>query len=107
MARGNKHRRETPKLQNKTAQSPKPGDVPPTKVHPNRLREIRLKGVTLSQDQVALLMGCDSTTVSRDESGDRSISRERLVAYAQLYRCQTYEIFMEPAPSEESHEAKS
>lgn len=60
----------------------------------NRLAELRAKGVVLSQNQVGKLVGLDGATVSRHESGDRSMTREQIILYAELYGVQTHELFV-------------
>lgn len=80
----------------KKAAAPKPERTPTT----NRLRELRQKGVVLSLEDVAMLVGLDASTVSRHENGEKGMSKEMILAYAKLYRVPTYEIFL-PSPSEE------
>lgn len=63
----------------------------------NRLAQLRMGGVVLTQEEVAKLMGLDHTTVSKHESGGRSMSREVIRMYAKLYKCETWEIFMDPS----------
>lgn len=74
----------------------------------NRLAELRARGLILSQNQVGKLIGCDGATVSRHESGDRSMTREQIIAYAELYGVPTHELFVDipveevqPAPAAE------
>lgn len=64
--------------------------------HPNRLRELRMRGTVLSQGQLARLMDCDDATISRDESGMMPMSRDRVAAYATIFRVPTHEIFITP-----------
>ena len=59
----------------------------------NRLTELRQRGIVLSQEQVGILTGLDSTTVSRHESGARGMTREQIEAYAKLYGVPTHEVF--------------
>lgn len=74
-----------------------PRNMPsPVREHPNRLRELRLQGVVLSQQHVGRLMDIDDSTVSRHESGEMPMSKDIIVAYAQLYRVSTYELFLKP-----------
>ena len=61
----------------------------------NRLAELRAKGIVLSQNQVGRLIGCDGTTVSRHESGERSMTRDQIIAYAELFSVPTHELFVE------------
>lgn len=74
----------------------RPGMHAPIKEHPNRIRELRLKGIPLSQSNLGLLVGADSSTVSRDETGDQPISKDRVIAYATLFGVSTFEIFLTP-----------
>lgn len=60
----------------------------------NHLRALREKGVVLSQDEVGKLIGCDMTTVSRHESGERAMTREQILAYAKLYRVPSHALFL-------------
>lgn len=62
----------------------------------NRLREIREERMHLTLAEVAKLLECDVSTVSRHESGDRSLTPDWIDRYARLYKIQSYEIFMEP-----------
>jgi transcriptional regulator with XRE-family HTH domain len=59
----------------------------------NRLADLRKSGVVLSQEQVGRLLGIDAATVSRHESGARSMSRANIEAYALLFGVPTHEIF--------------
>ncbi len=59
----------------------------------NRLTELRQRGIILSQEQVGILTGLDSTTVSRHEGGQRGMTREQIEAYAKLYGVPTHEVF--------------
>lgn len=67
----------------------------------NRLAELRARGIVLSQNQVGKLTGCDGATVSRHESGERSMTREQIIAYAELYGVPTHELFVD-IPVEEA-----
>lgn len=69
----------------------------------NRLRELRERGVRLSQEQMGVLLGhelglppFDLTTISKQETGSRSLSREQVEAYARIFRVSSYEIFVDP-----------
>lgn len=59
----------------------------------NRLSELRNAGVVLSQEQVGVLIGCDAATVSRHESGARSMTKDQIARYAALYGVPTHELF--------------
>lgn len=60
----------------------------------NRLRELRDRS-RLTLQEVSIITGLAVTTISRHESGIRSISEEALLKYASLYKVHTYEIFGE------------
>lgn len=60
----------------------------------NRLRELRDRS-RLTLQEVSIITGLAVTTISRHESGTRSISEEALLKYASLYKVHTYEIFGE------------
>lgn len=62
---------------------------------PNRLAELRAKR-DLTQQEVATLIGCDVATVSRHETGSRTMAPDTVTKYAKLYRCRTYELFLPP-----------
>ena len=59
---------------------------------PNRLRELRDRS-RLTLEEVSLITGFNVTTISRHESGARSLSEEAIVKYANLYKVHTYEIY--------------
>lgn len=60
----------------------------------NRLKEYRdRRGLSLTE--VATLIGVDLSTASRHESGERGLDRATLLKYAHLYRCESYELFVD------------
>lgn len=61
----------------------------------NRLKELRNRS-RLTLGEVSIITGFDVTTVSRHESGSRSLSEEAIDKYAALYKVRTHELFMEP-----------
>lgn len=61
----------------------------------NRLREFRDRS-RLTLDEVSILTGFSVPTISRHESGDRSLSEEAILKYAALYKVHTYELFRHP-----------
>ena len=67
------------------------------KKYKNRLKELRQRGVCLTQTEVAKFLGIDLTTVCRHESGERPLSKEALEAYAKLYKVGTLDLIMEVA----------
>lgn len=58
----------------------------------NRLREFRDRS-RLTLDEVSILTGFSVPTISRHESGGRSLSKEAILKYAALYKVHTYELF--------------
>lgn len=62
----------------------------------NRLKELRNRS-RLTLGEVSIITGFDVTTVSRHESGSRSLSEEAIDKYAALYKVRTHELFMEPS----------
>jgi transcriptional regulator with XRE-family HTH domain len=66
----------------------------------NRLREFRDRS-RLTLEEVSLLTGFSVPTISRHESGGRSLSEEAILKYAALYKVHTYEIFRYPEEEEE------
>lgn len=71
----------------------------------NRLREFRDRS-RLTLEEVSLLTGFSVPTISRHESGGRSLSEEAILKYAALYKVHTYEIFMNPNEEEEVEDAE-
>lgn len=61
----------------------------------NRLKEFRDRS-RLTLEEVSILTGFSVTTISRHESGSRSLSEEAIDKYAALYKVKTHELFMEP-----------
>lgn len=64
----------------------------PTTPRSNRIKEQREKS-RLTQRELALLMGIDFTTVSKHECGERGPTPEEIKKYAQVFKCQSYELF--------------
>lgn len=69
----------------------------------NRLREFRDRS-RLTLEEVSLLTGFSVPTISRHESGGRSLSEEAILKYAALYKVHTYEIFRHPEEEEEDEQ---
>lgn len=61
----------------------------------NRLRELRDRS-RLTLDEVSILTGFSVPTISRHESGSRSLSEEAVQKYASLYKVPTHQLFMDP-----------
>ena len=70
------------------------------KLQKNRLRELRDRS-RLTLQEVGILTGYGVSTISRHESGERSLSEEAIVKYAALYKVHTYELFTAHAEGEE------
>ena len=58
----------------------------------NRLKELRDRS-RLTLEEVSILTGFSVPTISRHESGGRSLSEEAIIKYARLYKVHTYEIY--------------
>ena len=70
----------------------------------NRLRELRDRS-RLTLQEVSTLTGYGISTISRHESGERSLSEEAIIKYANLYKVHTYELFNIPI-GEESNDSE-
>jgi transcriptional regulator with XRE-family HTH domain len=66
----------------------------------NRLRELRDRS-RLTLQEVSVLTGFSVPTISRHESGGRSLSEEAIIKYSNLYKVHTYEIFRVAGEEEE------
>lgn len=66
----------------------------------NKLRELRDRS-RLTLQEVSLLTGFTVSTISRHESGGRSLSEEAIIKYANLYKVHTYELFREAGKEDE------
>lgn len=73
------------------------------KAVPNRLKELRAIS-RLTQEEVAKILDIDSTTISKHENGDRSLSNKDAIAYAQLYKVDTHELFIELSEGDVNNE---
>lgn len=60
----------------------------------NRLKELRDRS-RLTLEEVSILTGFSVPTISRHENGGRSLSNEAVMKYAQLYKVQTHELFID------------
>lgn len=70
------------------------------KAQENRLKELRDRS-RLTLEEVSLITGYAVPTISRHESGGRSLSEEAILKYASLYKVNTHELFMDPKDLEE------
>ena len=80
----------------------------------NRLKTLRLRS-RLTQDELGLLTGKHPTLISRQEKGKRPLTQNDIAKYARVFKCETYEIFVEaidgditenwdaPGPPPETH----
>ena len=67
----------------------------------NRLRELRDRS-RLTLEEVSMITGYNVTTISRHESGGRSLSEEAIMKYASLYKVQTHELFFKASAGEDT-----
>ena len=65
----------------------------------NRLKELRDRS-RLTLEEVSILTGYSVPTISRHESGSRSLSEEAASKYSALYKVPTHQLFMEPLVEE-------
>jgi transcriptional regulator with XRE-family HTH domain len=65
----------------------------------NKIKQLRLER-RLTQEEVGKILGIDSTTVSKHESGARALSDVDIKKYAKLFKVETYELFMEAEGAE-------
>lgn len=59
----------------------------------NRLKELRDRS-RLTLQEVSILTGYSVPTISRHESGGRSLSEEAIMKYAALYKVPTHRLFV-------------
>lgn len=71
----------------------------------NRLKELRDRS-RLTLQEVSILTGFSIPTISRHESGGRTLSEDALLKYASLYKVHTYELFEIPTVKEEEHDGE-
>lgn len=69
----------------------------------NRLKELRDRS-RLTLEEVSLITGFSVSTISRHESGGRSLSEDAILKYAALYKVNTHELFMKPMGDVEDDE---
>lgn len=62
----------------------------------NRLREFRNRS-RLTLEEVSILTGYSVPTISRHESGGRSLSEEAIMKYSALYKVPSYQLFINPS----------
>lgn len=62
----------------------------------NRLKVLRERS-RLTQDEVSRILDMDTTTISRHESGSRNLTPSVIKKYAELYKTESYEIFLDPS----------
>jgi transcriptional regulator with XRE-family HTH domain len=65
--------------------------MPNSEIKP-RLRELRDRS-RLSLEEVSVLTGYDTTTISKHENGSRNLTSEAISKYARLYKVQTHELW--------------
>ena len=67
---------------------------------PIRLKELRDRS-RLTLEEVSLITGFAVPTISRHESGGRSLSEEAISKYASLYKVPTHQLFINPVKEDE------
>lgn len=72
----------------------------------NRLKELRDRS-RLTLQEVSILTGFSVPTISRHESGSRTLSEEAILKYAALYKVSTYELFMVAGKEEEEEDGNN
>jgi transcriptional regulator with XRE-family HTH domain len=70
----------------------------------NRLKELRDRS-RLTMEEVGMITGFSVPTISRHESGGRSLSEEAVAKYASLYKVPTHQLFVEPLEGGEENDA--
>lgn len=70
----------------------------------NRLRELRNRS-RLTLEEVSTLTGFGVPTISRHESGGRSLSETAIAKYAALYKVPTHQLFMDPMTEKDEGDA--
>jgi transcriptional regulator with XRE-family HTH domain len=69
-------------------------------IQENRLRELRDRS-RLTLQEVSILTGFSVPTISRHESGERSLSEDAIIKYSNLYKVHSYELFNIPVGDDE------
>jgi len=67
---------------------------------PNRLKELRDRS-RLTLEEVSMITGFAVPSISRHESGGRSLSEEAIAKYSALYKVPTHQLFMEPVAEDD------
>lgn len=67
----------------------------------NRLKELRDRS-RLTLEEVGIITGFSVPTISRHESGGRSLSEEAAAKYAALYKVPTHQLFMDPLEGDDA-----
>ena len=57
-----------------------------------RLRELRNRS-RLSLEEVSIITGFDTSTISKHESGSRNPTPDAIAKYSKLYKVETHELF--------------
>lgn len=70
----------------------------------NRLRELRDRS-RLTLEEVSILTGFQTTTISRHENGSRGLSEEAIAKYAALYKVPSHQLFRKPLEGMEDESA--
>ena len=67
----------------------------------NRLKPLREKA-GLTQEEVAILVGYDVTTVCKHENATRRLTEDAIARYSKVYKVPTHLLFQEPCDNEQS-----
>ena len=59
----------------------------------NNLKSLRDRS-RLTLEEVSILTGYDTTTISKHENFQRALTDEAIVKYSRLYKCMTHELFV-------------
>jgi DNA-binding transcriptional regulator YiaG len=67
------------------------------KIRPNRIKVLRERS-RLTQRELALLMGTDDSTVAKHEAASRGLTPDEIRKYSRIFKCESYELFLEAQP---------
>jgi DNA-binding XRE family transcriptional regulator len=64
---------------------------------PTRIKEFRQRAF-LTQAELAKLMDLSVTMINKHEAGSRSLTREQIIRYAEIFKVETHELFQDAEP---------
>lgn len=64
-------------------------------IRQTNIRKLRERS-RLTLEELAVLTGLDPTTVSKHQNANRGIDEDALKRYARVFKCSSYEIFVQP-----------